>query len=556
MYRRRTPEELLDSIAKLQRGRLKIMIGAVSGSGKTYQMLQEGKQLLEQGIDAVLCAVTLPRLPEAEEWLASFERVPSIHWRQDGVLKKDLDVEALLRRNPEVVLVDGLAHRNRPGARNESRLQDIRELLEQGIGVITTVNVYELQGAQEMAPRFSGVRPEATVPAETLELADEVRLVDVSPETILKRLEEGNMTGGKAPALTAGTISVLRELALRLVAEGVGEELARHRERLGLSPSGAAERILVCAQYHWNGSLQVRRGEQIARRLGGDLNVLTFIQPGKPLTREQLVFKRSISKLAAKVGAAFEERPLKNKRLFPAAVIRYAAERGITRIVMGQSKEKAWRQVLAGNMAAGLLRRARGIDLFFMADRSERDGGRIIPARRRPNDNKQAFRRSSPEELAQKVGSMKRGRLKVYIGAAPGVGKTYAMLREGNKLLRKGVDVVIGLLETHGRRETIGQIGELSTVPRMELRYQETKLSENYCPQPGTGAGGRTGAYQCPGQRNRQAVRRCAAHLGQRHFRYRDHECAASGKLERCRRAAYRRKGQGNGARRDAGDRR
>ena len=279
-FKRKTPEEILYSISKLHRGTLKIYIGPVSGSGKTYHMLREGNALRQQGIDVVICAVSTLQRPETVEQLGDLERVPSNHWSSEGGELKDLNLDALLQRNPEVVLVDGLAHRNRPDARFPTRLEDIKFLLSHDISVITTVNVYELEGYTELAHKLTGIEVEHTVPVDTLELADEVRLIDVTPETILSRLAEGHLKGNKDHSVfKRGNIGVLRELALRLVAEDVNESLKEHREELGLvGPSGAAERILVSAQYHWNGSIYVRRGQQIAKRLNGDLSRDHFSQ--------------------------------------------------------------------------------------------------------------------------------------------------------------------------------------------------------------------------------------------------------------------------------------
>lgn len=123
--KKKTPEELLLSIAKLHQGRLKILIGAVSGSGKTYHMLREGTELKRDGIDVVLCAVPRPQSPETLELIEPFERVPSIHWQKDGAEQKDLDLDALVKRDAEVLLIDGLAHRNREDAKFQTRLEDI-----------------------------------------------------------------------------------------------------------------------------------------------------------------------------------------------------------------------------------------------------------------------------------------------------------------------------------------------------------------------------------------------------------------------------------------------
>ncbi|GGA12011.1 hypothetical protein GCM10008018_66360 [Paenibacillus marchantiophytorum] len=479
-FKRKTPEEILLSISKLHRGSLKIYIGAVSGSGKTYHMLREGHNLKQQGIDVVICAVSTLQRPETVEQLGDLERVPSIHWSKDGREQKDLNLEALIERNPEVVLVDGLAHCNREGARFPSRLEDIKFLLAHDISVITTVNVYELEEAMEVAHKLTGIEVGPCVPSDTLELADEVRLIDATPETILNRLEEGHLRASRDSALfQRGNLGVLRELALRLVAEDVNDSLEAHREEMGyMGPSGATERILVTTQYHWNGSIYVRRGQQIAKRLNGDLHVVTLRKFNKPLTKEATAFRKSMMKLVHKIGAKFEELPLRSRRSIPRTLVDYAVAHKVTRLVLGHSKQTKWQTLLQGSVINGLLKRTRNIDLFLVADRASHEGERILPAHIHSQKEAYKYKRLSKQEVEEKIGEIKRGRFKVYIGAAPGVGKTYTMLREGNDLLRKGIDVKVGLLETHGRKETIAQIGDLAVLPRAEIRYQGVKLEE------------------------------------------------------------------------------
>lgn len=479
-YKRKTPEEILYSIYRLHRGRLKIIIGAVSGSGKTYHMLQEGRLLKKQGIDVVYSAVSTMQREETVQQLEDLERVPSIHWWREGKEQKDLPLDILLERNPEVLLVDGLAHRNREDARFPTRLEDIRFLMDHGISVITTINVYELEGAGELIYQRTGIQAEETVPLNTLELADEVRLIDVSPETILKRIEEGVLGDGTHPAMSRrGNLGVLREVSLRLVAEGVNDSLEKHREEHGLiGPSGATERILVSAQYHWNGSLYIRRGQQIAKRLNGELMVVTFVVRGKSLSKEQQAFKRSVAKLVERVEASFEELELNNLRQLPSVLVRYAIRHNVTRIVMGHSQKNRWQEKWQGSIANRVMRRTRNIDVFLMADRAEQEGERILPVKSSVKGSEDPFHRLTSKEMEKKIQSIRRGSFKVYIGAAPGVGKTYKMLQEGNLLLNKGIDVVIGLLETHGRKETMEQIGRLSTIPRARIQYQSTSLEE------------------------------------------------------------------------------
>ena len=480
-YRRKTPEELLLSIYELHRGRLKIYIGPVSGSGKTYQMLREGQTLKNQGIDVVICAVSTNQSPETRDQLGDLERIPSIHWVQKEEEKKDLDVEAIVLRNPEVVLTDGLAHHNREGAERPNRLEDIKHLLSCGISVITTVNVYELEGAVDLARKWTGIEVEHSLPAEVLTLADDIVLIDVTPETILQRLSEGHVGKNQQALLfNKGNLSKLRELALRLVAEDVNDSLEKHREEQGLQgASGIAEKVLVSAQYYWNGSIHIRRGQQIAKRLNGELAVVSFWKQGLSMSKDAATFKRSLWKLSEKIGASMEEIPFRYKREIPRYLVKYATQHNITRIVMGHSKQTAWQEMWKGSIANSLLKQIRGVDVFFVADRAEREGERVLPARQiRTEREPGAYHRLSSQEVKDKMDAMRGGTFKVYIGAAPGVGKTYKMLREGNDLLKRGIDVVIGLLETHGRKETLEQIGGLEILPRLRMEYRGTVLEE------------------------------------------------------------------------------
>ncbi|WP_145414794.1 histidine kinase [Paenibacillus xylanexedens] len=480
-FKRKSPEEMLRMISKLQEGTFKIYIGPVSGSGKTYHMLRDGNHLREQGIDVVICAVSTMRRPETVEQLGELERVPSIHWirSSDGAEMKDLNLDALLVRNPEVVLVDGLAHRNRAGARHATRLEDIRFLLRHNISVITTVNVYELEGYTELARQLTGIKVAYTVPTDTLELADEIKLIDVTPETILSRLAEGHLQGhGSTDVFGHGNLGILRELALKLVAEGVNESLREHREEMGLlATTGIMERILVSAQYHWNGSIYIQRGQQIARRLNGSLHVVVFRQMKQPLTKEATVFRRNMMKMVEKIGGHMEELPVIHRRYIPATLAQYAIKQQITRIVMGHSRRTRWQELWQGSLVNSLLRKLQGVDLLLVADRSAREGERVVPAKVSDTEQK-TYRRLSEQEMKEQIGMIRRGTFKIYIGAAPGVGKTYMMLREGNDLLRKGIDVQIGLLETHGRAGTVEQIGSLSIIPRAQSIYQGTRLEE------------------------------------------------------------------------------
>lgn len=465
---------------------MKIILGTVSGSGKTYHMLQEGNLLKKRGLDVVIGIVSTSNRPKTIEQIGSLEIIPSITWLSKGEEQDDLDVDAIIARNPEVVLVDALSHRNRPEAPRSTRLDDINYLLNMNISIITTVNIYELEGVRGIADKLTGgnVKVNCSVPEDTLALADEVKLLDVTPEVILKRLHEGDIEQqhekkrGRDSLFHRSNLAVLRELALRFLAGEVNEDLDEYREKHGMiGASGASEKILVTVQYHWNGSILVRRGQQIAKRLGGELLVVCFQQPNYKFSKNELTFKRSLIKLVEKVGGDFKELRLERDSVAD-QIVQYAMEHNVTRIVMGQSKRSRWEEIFYGSIINKILRKTHNIDIFIVADRSEKNGERVLPANQINQDQSDPYHRLTKKEMEAEIHKIKAGKLKVYIGSAPGVGKTYTMLREANVLKKNGIDVVIGLLETHNRKETLEQVGSLEIIPRKKVEYKNAILEE------------------------------------------------------------------------------
>ena len=485
-FRRKTPDEILQSISDIQKGRLKIILGSVSGSGKTYHLLLEGHELKKRGIDVVVGIVSDSSNEITMEQVGCLEIIPTIEWEKDGLTRQDLNMDEIYTRNPEVILVDQLAHKNRPAAKNPTRLEDVMELIRNEISVITTINIYELKGVKEVAEHLLGLPLHVSVvlPEDTLTQADEVRLLDVTPEAILKRFQEGKIVEKQArrdvdmKLFNRGNLAVLRELSLRFLAGEVEDDLTEHREQEGLlGPTGASERILVCVQYHWNGSILIRRGDQIAKRLGGELVVVSFIPSDKNLSKEETLFKSSMQKLTAKLNFEFEER-LINGGDIAEEIVEYAMKHYITRIILGQSKRTRWEEIIHGSIVNKILSQTKNIDVCVVADRTKGEGERVLPAVQSKKKKKNPYRRLSPDEIKEKIQGVKRGTLKVYIGSAPGVGKTYTMLREANQLKKNELDIVIGLLETHGRKETASQVDMLETIPRKQVPYKNVVLEE------------------------------------------------------------------------------
>ncbi|MGG0847946.1 histidine kinase [Peribacillus simplex] len=483
-FRRKTPDEILESISNIKRGRLKIILGAVSGSGKTYQLLLEGNEMKKRGIDVVVGVVNNSCSPGTIKQLGSLELISTIEWERNEHVEQDLDLDKIYKRNPEVVLVDRLAHENHINSKNATRLDDVMELIRNEISVITTINIYELKGVKKVAEQLLNLslHVNVTLPEDTLTKADEVRLLDVTPEAILKRLQKGEIgkkdDEGPLQFYNNGNLATLRELSLRFLAEEVEEDLTEHRELEGLmGPSGATERILVCVQYHWNGSILIRRGDQIAKRLGGELIIASFIPLSKKLSKEEEIFKSSMQKLINKLNGSFIEITMKGDEIAE-EIVGFSMHHHITRIILGQSKKPVWEEMVKGSIVNKILRKSKGIDVYIVADRVKALGERIIPAIKTEKRRENPYRRLSPDEMHDKVERVKKGTFKIYIGAAPGVGKTYTMLREANHLKENEIDIVIGLLETHGRKETAAQVGNLEIMPKKIVPYKNVLLEE------------------------------------------------------------------------------
>ena len=229
------PDTLLSLIqkeeSKQQRGKLKIFFGMVAGVGKTYAMLEAGRERRSEGVDVVLGYVDTHGRIETELLLQGMEVMPRRIVEYRGIRLEDMDLDALLARRPELVLVDELAHTNAPGLRHRKRYQDVMELLEAGIDVYTTVNVQHFESRADAVAQITGVAVHETVPDSLLDLADDMELIDLSPEDLRKRLAEGKVYTPERADVAArnffrtGNLTALREMALRLTAEHVDHKL-------------------------------------------------------------------------------------------------------------------------------------------------------------------------------------------------------------------------------------------------------------------------------------------------------------------------------------------
>src|SRR6478609_6585663 len=262
----------------MARGTLRIYLGAAPGVGKTFGMLNEGQRARERGTDIVVGFVETHSRPNTAAQIGELEVVPRKKMEYRGSSFEEMDVDAVLARKPERVLVDELAHTNVPGSRNEKRWQDVDELLDAGIDVISTVNVQHLESMNDVVEQITGIKQQETIPDAIVRAADAIELVDMSPEAIRRRMAHGNIyPAEKVDASLAnffrqGNLGALRELALMWVADRVDEALEEYREAHGIArPWETRERVVVAITGAPSGDDVIRRAARMAARAHGDL---------------------------------------------------------------------------------------------------------------------------------------------------------------------------------------------------------------------------------------------------------------------------------------------
>lgn len=357
------------------RGRLRVYLGAAPGVGKTYAMLDEGLRRAARGTDVVVGIVETHGRPRTAGKCQGLEILPRRTLRYRGASFQEMDVDALLRRHPEVALVDELAHTNVPGSAREKRWQDVEMLLEAGIDVITTVNIQHLESIADAVEHMTGAQVRERVPDWVVRKADQIELVDSSPEALRRRMLHGNIyPQTKVPqALThffrTDNLIALRELALRFLADETEEELLEHLKRHQTKVLWeTSERILVAVTAAPGTDAIVRRAARMAARVKADLHVLHIIAgDGARRSHEpQLAILRQV---ASDVGADWDEIQADN----PAqAVIDFARDHQITQIVVGSSSRSRWQELKGGGSIVRKISRlagSTGIDMHIIARR-------------------------------------------------------------------------------------------------------------------------------------------------------------------------------------------
>ncbi|HET9979769.1 MAG TPA: sensor histidine kinase KdpD [Ktedonobacterales bacterium] len=357
------------------RGRLRIYLGMAAGVGKTYAMLNEGQRRKSRGTDVVVGYVETHGRPLTAAQLDGLEVIPRRIVTYRGITLEEMDLDALLRRHPQVALVDELAHTNVPGSRNAKRYQDVEELLAAGITVISTLNIQHLEGLNDLVEAITGVRQRETLPDRVLDAADEVELVDIAPEALRARLRHGNVYPPEraeralANYFTQGNLTALRDLALRRITEKTEAQLESLME--GAEDSGDAgarttptDLVMVAFCGQPDARWLIRAGWRLARALKGHLLAVAVVPPGRLAHCETDKALSEARRLAEDLGA--ETLCIEGNDV-ARTLAEIASERHITQIVLGQPVPKIWwRLLFHPSVAQRLLRLGVSADIHIV----------------------------------------------------------------------------------------------------------------------------------------------------------------------------------------------
>ncbi len=381
---RPTPEEMLARVRKEDaaqgvaariEARLRVYLGMAPGVGKTYDMLAHGRRQALRGVRVVVGFVETHGRLETEAQLAGLEVIPRLQLPYRGVTIEEMDTAAVLARRPELVLVDELAHTNAPGSPHEKRYEDVLQLLEAGISVVTTVNIQHLESLNDTVRQITGVAVNETVPDWVVDRADEIELVDVTPEMLHDRLQQGLIypPGRAEQALEnffrEGNLTALRELALRRTAQAVERRLESYMREHNLEGWATTDRVLVCVDDRPLGRALIRRGWRVASATQSQLLVAHVENPERPVDAPARARLDANLRLAEDLGA--EVVALTGADV-AAALARYAHERNVSQIVIGHSSHGRWHEFLRGSIVNRLSRATPEIDVLLVAAPPER----------------------------------------------------------------------------------------------------------------------------------------------------------------------------------------
>lgn len=376
---RPSPDELLKQAARERRGKLKIFLGSAPGVGKTYEMLVTAQARRREGVDVVVGLVETHGRIETAELLEGLEQIPRRAVDHRGIMLEEMDLDAILARRPKLVLVDELAHTNAPGSRHPKRYLDVEEILGSGIDVYTTLNIQHVESLNDVVARITRIRVRETVPDGALDAADDIEVIDISPDDLIQRLKEGKVYVPKTAEralqhyFAPGNLTALRELALRRTAQRVDEQLLSHMRLHAIrGPWAAGERIVVCIRESTHAPALVRQAKRMADRLHAPWTAL-YVETarGQRLSDAERDRVAECQRLAERLGGEAITVPGED---VAEEALRFARENNVTQIIVGTSTRARWFDRLRGSVAQDLVRKAGGINVHISGGAGEEGG--------------------------------------------------------------------------------------------------------------------------------------------------------------------------------------
>ncbi|MDP4093836.1 MAG: universal stress protein [Bacillota bacterium] len=369
------PEEAIKLCDKEGKGQLKIFIGYAPGVGKTFTMLTEGNRRKKYGQDVVIGYVESHKRAETDAQIGNLEIIPRKKVIYNNVVMEEMDTEAIITRKPDTVLVDELAHTNVPGSKNKKRYQDVEEILCSGIKVVTTLNIQHLESLNDVVQQITGIKVNETIPDYIVQRADEVVVIDLTPDALQNRMKRGKIYDlEKVPQalknfFRKGNLNALREIALRETAEEVDEDLAEYMKKEGIKDNWrTVERIMVAISPNPFSKKLIRRAARLANRYKCEWHVVSVNCTNrfakKPNEKDQQILK-SHFELAKQLGA--ETAMLEGKSVSE-ELANWSYEKHITQIFMGYPKRSKLETILRGSTVNRLIKQLHNVDIHLISD--------------------------------------------------------------------------------------------------------------------------------------------------------------------------------------------
>jgi two-component system, OmpR family, sensor histidine kinase KdpD len=353
-----------------RRGKHKIFIGMSPGVGKTYRMLEEGHRLRDEGIDVAIGLLETHNRAETAAKALGLEQIPRQSIVCQGATFSEMDVGAIVDRHPQLVLVDELAHTNIPGSEREKRYQDVEQILLAGIDVYSTVNIQHLESLNDTVAQLTGIVVRERIPDRVLEAADEVVVVDVTPETLQERLRDGKIYAPEKIDSSLNNffqrrnLAALRELALREVADNIEDTQQSKGDALVPASCNIHERVLVCISTYPNTVQLLRRGARVASYMHARFYVLYVNEPDRFLTKAESLHIATCERLCQEFGGEFIQ--VRDYNVIK-AIAQTAKQYRITQIVMGESQKSRWQIFWKGSLTQQILRLLKNVDIHIIS---------------------------------------------------------------------------------------------------------------------------------------------------------------------------------------------